>query len=72
MNKDTAQGKAEKTIGHAEGVAGDLTGDRDLEAKGAKDQLKGEFHETAGAIKEAGREIAAGVRSGTDAAKAKV
>jgi len=69
METETVKGKAEKTIGHAEGVAGDLTGDRNLEAQGAKDQVKGEFHETVGAIKQAGRDIAAGVHHGTEAAK---
>ncbi len=69
MDKDTVQGKAEKTIGHAKEAAGDLIGDNELQASGAKDQAKGQFHETVGAFKQMGRDIAAGIKEGAASAR---
>jgi uncharacterized protein YjbJ (UPF0337 family) len=69
MDKDTVQGKTEKTIGHAKEAAGDLIGDNELQASGAKDQAIGQFHETVGAFKQLGRDIASGVNDGVESAK---
>ena len=69
MDKDTLQGKAEKTLGHVKEAAGDLTGNNDLQAEGAKDQAKGQLHQTVGAVKEIGNEIKAGVQDGTRQAR---
>jgi uncharacterized protein YjbJ (UPF0337 family) len=63
MDKDTLQGKSEKTVGHVKEAAGDLTGDNELQADGVKDQAKGQFHETVGAVKQIGRDIADNARS---------
>ena len=69
MEHDTIKGKTEKTIGHAKEAAGDLTGNNELQAEGVKDQAKGQLHETVGAVKEAGKNIASGVRDGVQSAK---
>jgi uncharacterized protein YjbJ (UPF0337 family) len=69
MDKDTLQGKSEKAIGHVKEATGDLTGNNELQAEGAKDQVKGQFHETVGAVKQMGRDIAEGARSGAESAK---
>jgi uncharacterized protein YjbJ (UPF0337 family) len=69
MDKATIQGKTEKTVGHMKQAAGDLTGNNELQAEGVQDQAKGEFHETVGAVKQIGRDIASGIKEGTAAAK---
>ncbi len=69
MDKDTLQGKSEKTVGHVKEAAGDLTGNNELQAEGVKDQAKGQLHETVGAVKQIGRDLAAGAKDGAESAK---
>ncbi len=69
MEHDTMKGKTETAIGHAKEAAGKLTGDNELQAEGVKDQAKGQLHETVGAVKEAGKNIASGVKDGIESTK---
>ncbi|HEY0784594.1 MAG TPA: CsbD family protein, partial [Acidobacteriaceae bacterium] len=64
------KGKSEKTVGHVKEAVGDLTGNNELQAEGAKDQAKGQLHDTIGAVKQVGKDIKAGIEEGADRAKA--
>ena len=64
MDKDTLQGKTEKTTGHVKEVVGDVTGNNKLQAEGAANQAKGQLHETIGAAKQLGKDFAAGIKDG--------
>ena len=48
MNKDEIKGKAEKAKGYVKEKAGQVTGDRELEAEGAADRTAGKAQETVG------------------------
>jgi uncharacterized protein YjbJ (UPF0337 family) len=51
FNKDEAKGKWEKTKGTVKDKAGELTGNRRLEAEGEAQRAKGETQETWGKFK---------------------
>jgi uncharacterized protein YjbJ (UPF0337 family) len=72
MDKDTIQGKSEKAVGHVKQATGDLTGNEDLQAEGLKDQAKGQLHETVGAAKQLGKDVAASVQHGAHKAEHKI
>ena len=65
MNKDEQKGKAEKAKGYVKEKAGELTGDRDLEAEGRSERAIGAAREKLGkarrkvgeAVEELGDEI---------------
>ena len=65
MNKDELKGKAEKAKGYVKEEAGELTGDRDLEAEGRSERAIGAAREKFGkarkkvgeAVEEHGDEI---------------
>ena len=58
MDRENVKGFAEKTKGNIKEGAGKMTGDKDLEAEGKVDKAKGDAHNAAGNIKEAGRNAA--------------
>ena len=69
MDKDSMKGKAEKVAGKAKEATGNVTDNDRLKAEGVRDQVKGELHDAWGAIKQAGRDVSAGSREGTEAAR---
>ena len=58
MNNDNVKGKLNDMKGRAERQAGEWTGDKDLQAEGMKDQLKGKTQDAVGKVKDAGRDVA--------------
>ena len=52
MNKDEIKGKAEKAKGYVKEEAGEITGNKDLEAEGRAERVTGKARETFGAAKE--------------------
>lgn len=56
MDKDRIKGKAEDLKGRVERQAGEWTGDKDAQAKGAMDQAKGKAKNAFGKMKDAGRD----------------
>ena len=52
MNKDQVEGAAEEGKGKIKEVAGDLTGNKSLEAEGQVDQVKGKVQKNYGDAKE--------------------
>jgi uncharacterized protein YjbJ (UPF0337 family) len=52
MNKDELKGKAEKAKGYIKEEAGELTGDRDLEAEGRGERAVGTAREKLGKARE--------------------
>jgi len=48
MNKDEMEGKVEKAKGYVKEKAGQVTGNRDLEAEGAADRVAGKTQEAIG------------------------
>ena len=52
MNKDQVKGAAEQAKGKIKEVAGDLTGNKSLEAEGQVDQVKGKVQKNYGDAKE--------------------
>ena len=69
MDKDSIKGKAEKVAGRTKEATGNVTGNDRLKAEGVREQVTGELHDTWGALKQAGKDVAAGSREGTDAAR---
>jgi uncharacterized protein YjbJ (UPF0337 family) len=58
MNRDELEGKVEKAKGYVKDKAGEVTGDRDLEAEGEAQRAAGEVQETVGkARRKAGKAI---------------
>ena len=53
MNKDQAQGKTKEAVGGLQQKAGELTGDEDLEARGAAKRVEGKTQGTIGKVKHA-------------------
>ena len=56
MDKDRVAGKLKDIKGRIERHVGEWTGDKDAQAEGAKEQLKGKVQNAFGKIKDAGRE----------------
>jgi uncharacterized protein YjbJ (UPF0337 family) len=50
MNRDEIKGKAEKAKGYVKEKAGEVTGNRDLEAEGAAERAGGAVRETIGKV----------------------
>ena len=65
MDKKKIQGKTDEVIGNIKEGAGDLTGNRDLEAEGMDQQTRGKVRETLGNIRE-------GAKGALDKAKDKL
>jgi uncharacterized protein YjbJ (UPF0337 family) len=62
MNKDQVKGAVNDAAGRAKRQAGEWTGNRDTQAEGAAQQLKGKFQKTVGDLKEAARKAREEVR----------
>jgi uncharacterized protein YjbJ (UPF0337 family) len=56
MDKDRVAGKLKDIKGRIERHVGEWTGDKDAQAEGAKEQIKGKVQNAFGKIKDAGRE----------------
>ncbi|HVR64269.1 MAG TPA: CsbD family protein [Polyangia bacterium] len=52
MNKDQIKGKAENLKGRAKEAAGSLTGDKETQAEGTVERIKGAVREKVGQVKE--------------------
>jgi uncharacterized protein YjbJ (UPF0337 family) len=64
-DRDRAEGGVDRLKGKAKETGGELTGDRDLEAEGKKDQAKGSGKEALGKAKDAGRKAKEGIKDAT-------
>ncbi len=67
MDKDRIKGKAEDIAGRAKRQVGEWTGDKDAQAEGAMDQLKGKARNAVGKVKDAARDVADDARHNDDA-----
>ncbi|MGA2963372.1 MAG: CsbD family protein [Candidatus Korobacteraceae bacterium] len=56
MDKDRVEGKIKDIKGRVERQVGEWTGDKDAQAEGAKEQIKGKVQNAFGKIKDAGRD----------------
>ena len=56
MDSDRLKGKAKDVAGRVERQAGEWTGNDDMQADGTKKQVEGKVQNTAGKIKDAGRD----------------
>ncbi len=57
MDKDQIKGKMDEVAGRIKRQTGEWTGDKDLEAEGAKDQIKGKAEGAVGKVKDAARNL---------------
>lgn len=62
MNEDTLKGGSKSGAGELEGAAGDVLGDRELQAKGSARQVEGHAQEAVGSAKQALGQVADQVR----------
>jgi len=62
MNDDNVKGKLNDAKGRVERQVGEWTGDKDAQAEGMKDQVKGKAQDAWGKVKDAGRDVADGIR----------
>jgi uncharacterized protein YjbJ (UPF0337 family) len=58
MDKDAIKGKAKQAAGKLRRKAGELTGDKDLEIRGAAQDVEGKLQENYGKAKDKARNIA--------------
>jgi len=63
MNKDQVEGRVDQAKGKVKEVAGRLTGNEELEAKGNLDQAAGKVQSTYGDTKESAKDA---IKSGAD------
>jgi uncharacterized protein YjbJ (UPF0337 family) len=56
-NKDRVKGKAREVGGTAQEKTGELTGDEDLQARGAANRAKGKAQGTVGTVKEGAEDL---------------
>jgi uncharacterized protein YjbJ (UPF0337 family) len=57
MNKQRIEGGLKKATGTIKEKAGQMTGDRDLEAEGKTDKAEGKVRSAVGHVKDAAKEI---------------
>ena len=57
MDKDRVEGNLEDLKGGAKRKVGEWTGDKETEAEGATEQVKGKIQNAWGKVKDAGRDI---------------
>jgi uncharacterized protein YjbJ (UPF0337 family) len=57
MNKDEIKGKAKDIKGRVERQAGEWTGNKEAQMKGAADQVKGKMQSGVGKMKDAGNKM---------------
>lgn len=58
MNEDTIEGGMKTGLGKLEGAAGDVIGDRQMQAKGGAKQLEGRTHDALGTAQQAVSQVA--------------
>ncbi len=58
MDKDRIKGKTKDIEGRLKRQAGEWTGNKDLQAEGAKEQVKGKAQNITGKVKDEGRRLA--------------
>ena len=63
MDKQHVKGATDNVVGKTKEVAGQVTGNRKLEAEGKVDQVKGAVHNAAGDAKDAGKEAIKAVKN---------
>jgi uncharacterized protein YjbJ (UPF0337 family) len=63
MDKEHVKGAADKAVGKTKEVAGQVTGNKKLEAQGKVDRVKGAVHNAAGDAKDAGKEAIDAVKN---------
>jgi uncharacterized protein YjbJ (UPF0337 family) len=63
VDKEHVKGAADEVVGKTKEAAGHATGDKELEAEGKVDQVKGVAHNAAGDAKDAGKEAIDSVRN---------
>jgi uncharacterized protein YjbJ (UPF0337 family) len=56
MDKDRVEGKIEDIKGRAKRQVGEWTGDKETQAEGAAEQVKGKIQNAWGKVKDAGRD----------------
>lgn len=56
MDKDRIKGKMKDIAGRVERKAGELTGNKELEAEGADKQVEGKIQNTVGKVKDAAKD----------------
>lgn len=57
MDKDRIKGKVDEIAGKAKSKVGEMTGDRDTQAEGIGQQVKGKVENAFGKVKDEGRAI---------------
>ncbi len=57
MDKDRAKGKLNDIKGRVKRQAGEWTGNEDLQAEGAAEQVQGKAQNVAGKVKDTGRQV---------------
>ncbi len=57
MDKDRAKGKLNDVKGRVKRQAGEWTGNEDLQAEGAAEQVQGKAQNVAGKVKDTGRQV---------------
>ena len=57
MDKDRVEGNLKDAKGRAERQVGEWTGDKEAQAKGIKDQIKGKTQNAIGKVKDTARDI---------------
>ncbi len=72
MDRDNVKGKMDDVKGRIKRQAGEWTGDDNLQAEGAADQLKGKAENAWGKVKDGARNLADDVRQGSEKMKNKV
>jgi uncharacterized protein YjbJ (UPF0337 family) len=65
MDREHVKGAADKVKGAIKDTAGKMTGDREMQAEGKMDKLKGAAHSAAGDAKDAARSGARAVDQAT-------
>jgi uncharacterized protein YjbJ (UPF0337 family) len=63
-DRDPLAGKDDQLVGKGKELAGDVSGDQDLEAEGKVDQTKGKLEETGADLKDKAEDLLGGGKSG--------
>ena len=66
MDSDRLKGKAKDVAGRVERQAGEWTGNDDMQAEGTRKQVEGKIQNTAGKIKDAGRDAVDRLKNDAD------
>ena len=66
MNRDRVEGKAKEVVGGMQEKAGELSGDEDLEARGAAKRGEGKVQGAVGKVKDAANDVKDAVKDAID------